>query len=298
MNIFKFTGAIALSIALIGCFPPEPPKTFVSDALVEKDIDHTWEVTDQASWNAVVSEINNAGENKKHLVTVKGSFDIKSPYPTSRYTAFNITTKNIVVVLEGDATISFSSVGAMFNVDEEKVIIVKDLKLKGNNNNKYSLVNISDGGKFIMEGNASVQGNTARGESGPFGGCKGFILRRGGGVSLHYGVFIMRDNASVTGNTAVGDCEGKQKGEGGGVSVSGGTFIMQDDASVTGNIASANGGGVDANGSFTMQGNAIVSGNAAGTGGGVYGRVTIQDNAKVYGNTAREGSDIHTWQNR
>jgi hypothetical protein len=284
----------AITFTLAGCAVQAPKaKAYISDELIEKAADHIWEVTDQASFDAAVSGINSAGENKKHLVAVNGSFAAKSSYST----VFNITAKKVAVVLEGNATISFSSDGtrarSLFSVGEEQAIIVKDLKLQGSNSNSYPLVMVWDGGKFIMEGNTLVQGNTARIEPGRSGECKGY-RDYPGGVSVS-GTFIMRGNSSVTGNhSAGGGCP--LSGDGGGVSIIAyaATFIMQDNASVTGNTASGRGGGVyKKSGNFIMKDYATVSGNTVEAGGGVYEIVTIQDNAKVSGNTARVGNDIY-----
>jgi len=294
MKNIHFIGAIALSAILTSCavltVPREGPKAYVSDELLEKEADQTWEVTDLASFNAAAAGINNAGENKKHIVTIKNSFAAKSSYST----VFYITVKKVAIVLEGDATISFSSEGSrtksLFSVSDEQAITLKDVKLQGSNNNSYPLVMIWNGGKFIMEGSASVQGNTGRVVDNS-GSCRGYTAYPGG-VAVNSGIFIMRGNSSVTGNTSLGGCNGG--GEGGGVAVTSypaaATFIMQDDASVTGNTA-VKGGGVY--GSFIMRGNAVISGNTAEIGGGVNGRVTIEDNAKVSGNNAQIDSDIH-----
>jgi len=294
-KIVHFTGAIALIITLASCAAVKPPKTLVPDELIEKVADHTWEVTDLSSWNSVASQIDKAGENKKHVVSVKNSFTVEPSFGFRD--AFNIRTKNVVIVLEGDATISISGDESQFLVNEGQAIIVRDLKLQGNTNNTYSLVSVWDGGKFIMEGNASVQGNTSKSKSMNTGGGNCASTMWAGGVDVNKGTFIMRGKASVTGNIAGGkNCRGENFGKGGGVKINGGgTFIMQDEASVTGNIATEEGGGVDASGgTFIMQGNAIVSGNTANIGGGVYGSVTIQDNAKVSGNTARVAdNDVH-----
>jgi len=266
-------------------------------ARIEKEADHTWEVTDQDSWNAAISGINNAGEDKKHLILVKNSFSPNS----SLYTySFYVTTKNIVVILEGNATISFSPNGrttSLFDINNGQIIIVKNLKLQGHSNSTESLVHVRSGGKFIMEGRASVSGNSASGSSlKVFSSCSNTDYP--GGVNVN-GTFIMKDNSSVSGNSSNGkDCHGREFGQGGGVRVAGGKFIMQDNASVIGNTAAEYGGGVSAEGTFIMKDNALVTGNKANTGGGVWGRthsVTIEGNAKVSGNTAISDNDIRLW---
>ena len=121
-----------------------------------------------------------------------------------------------------------------------------------------------NGGKFEMNGNASVTGNTAHNSSGS---C-------GGGVYVNSGTFTMNGNASVTGNKAT---LGTLKG--GGVYVEGGEFTMNGNSKVMRNAASGNkridgnGGGVYVKGGkFEMNGEETsVSNNTAATnGGGVY----------------------------
>jgi len=115
-------------------------------------------------------------------------------------------------------------------------------------------VHITNGGTFIMQGNAKVTGNTAtRSETG-----------YGGGVFVGGSATFTMEGGTVSGNTAnIG---------GGGVNVQG-TFTMEG-GEVSGNRATNNGGGVHLLGNgyastFTMKGGAV-SGNTAGSGGGVY----------------------------
>jgi len=265
------------------------PKVEVSDDFIKKEADHTWEVTDQTSWNAAALGINNAGNGKKHIVNVKNSFSTTNTFYT---TTFYLTATDIAVVIEGNATISFSPSGRtihLLDVGNRQAIIVRDIKLQGNGDNIGPLVNIQSGGKFIMEGSASVSGNTARGKSKIFGrACS--ITSSPGGVYVG-GIFTMRDNASVFGNISSGSCQGSEFGRGGGVEVGvSGIFTMQDNASVTGNTAIEYGGGVYVNGRFVMQDKAKVSGNTANRDSDVYGIISQGESSAKTSKTITDGA--------
>ena len=281
----------------------------------------SWTVNSPSDWIEMVNGIRSAGNNKTHIVTVSGTVSV-IPTPSSDNTFGSVT--GITVTMQGDGTITPSSNGSLLRIGSGQTVVVKDLALKGRDNNNVSVVNI-DGGTFRMEGgasvcdgggvyvggrgtfnmqdNASVSGNTGVGVS-VYGGT--FNMRNnssvsgntGGGVSVadnyfnQRGTFNMQDNASVSGNTGVGVSVGRDSEYTGG-SYSEGTFTMQDNASVSGNTATAGeGGGVwVSRGTFTMQGSASVSGNTTReNGGGVYvgrGTFTMRNNASVSGNNAR-----------
>jgi hypothetical protein len=189
--------------------------------------------------------------------------------------AYSGKTVGITLVGEGGGrTISLSAAGSLFTVESGVTLTLdNDIILRGRSGNNASLIRVNSDGKFAMEGNAVVSGNSCA---------------YGGGVYVNYGIFTMKDNAEVSGNTAA---------DGGGVFVYSGTFTMQGNAEVSGNTASTVGGGVYVPiGTFTMQGNAVVSGNnTSGTGGGVYisnVTFTMQDSASVSGNTALSGGGV------
>ena len=257
----------------------------------------SWTVNSPSDWIEMVNGIRSAGNNKTHIVTVSGTVSV-IPTPESDATFGSVT--GITVTIQGDGTITPSSNGSLLRIGMSQTVIVKDLTLRGRDNNNASVVYIYSG-SFRMEGSASVSGNTT----------SGF----GGGVYLELnGTFNMRDNASVSGNTASMAGGGVSNGgtftmqdsasvsgntasilSGGGVS-NGGTFTMQDSASVSGNTASLlGGGGVSNGGTFTMRDNTSVSGNTASSGGGVDngGTFTMQDNASASGNTANEGGGVY-----
>jgi hypothetical protein len=167
-----------------------------------------------------------------------------------------------IIILRGaDAPreISLDSRGSLFTVDAAAsglLFILKDITLKGLDDNDAALVKL-DGGALIMEDGALVTGNTnsAAGSSS-----------YGGGVYVaENSSFTMQGGASVSGNTA----SSSSPSYGGGVYIAGGTFTMQGGASVSGNTASgppssnsiSNGGGVYvAGGTCTMQDSASGSG--------------------------------------
>jgi hypothetical protein len=104
--------------------------------------------------------------------------------------------------------------------------------------NKYSGVNISNGGKFDMQG-GTISGNTTS--------------NAGGGVRISNGTFTMSDG-EISGNTT--------SNAGGGVRISNGTFTMSG-GEISGNTANG-GGGVWIDGTFNMSGGTISGNNANG----------------------------------
>jgi len=246
----------------------------------------TWNVTNVATWIEVVNGIRSGGNNKNYSITVTGTISIPPTTANADYTFGSVTNTNITI--EGSGTLSLSSNGVLLNIGAGQTVITKDVTLRGRSNNGgYSVVRVSGGGTFYMEGKASISGN--------------IIDDNGGGVYLSKGAtFIMKGSSSVSDNTVSGS---KQNKSGGGVYVGDATFIMQDSSTVSGNInsssssgsgnTSAGGGGVyvGGDGTFTMRDNASVSGNSAPNSpcGGVYvgGKFSLQDNAKITNNTKR-----------
>jgi len=232
-------------------------------------------VNNAASWIEAVNGIRSGGENKVHSITISGNFTI----PMSDSNTFGSVAK-IAVILGGNGTISPSSNGSLLQIGNEQTVIVKDLTLRGRDNNNRSVVVIERGGLFRMEGNSTVTGNIT--------GSYNWLY--GGGVYVNGGTFVMQDNTSVTGNTING---ASWDSGGGGVYVTAkGSFYMNDNASVTGNTANEQGGGVYVNdGYFYMWANTSISGNTAGPrngkGGGVYsnGDFYMYGNASVLDNT-------------
>jgi predicted outer membrane repeat protein len=242
-----------------------------------------WDVHDLATWIEAVGGIRSGGNNKAHIVTIRG--DISVPItPASENTFGGVT--NVTVTLENSGSLSPSSTnGNLLRIGEGQTVVVKDITLRGRDNNEGSMVITS--GNFVMEGGAVVSGNKKKSGSG-------------GGVRVDGGTFTMRDNAAVSGNS-VGYC-GFQEG-GGGVCINAGIFVMQDNATVFGNTASGYGDAWGAvfvrTGTFTMKDNASVKNN---TDSGVFvngGVLVMQDKASVKDNTGRGvyiAIDVHGGQ--
>ena len=238
--------------------------------------------------------------------------------PSSENTFGTLT--GLTVIIQGEGTISLHSNGVLLRVGDGQTLVVRDVTLKGRDNNTNSVVWIDIGGTFRMEGRAAVSNNIRTSEgSGGVANNGTFSMQDntsvsgntgrgsyGGGVGTSNGTFIMRDNATVSGNTSQGY-------DGGGVNVGSGTFTMQDSATVSGNTSQGygDGGGVYVGGgTFSMTGNATVSGNTSdGNGGGVFVEVRgtfTKRGGTIYGsnetdanlrNTAHQGHAIYDARN-
>jgi len=219
-------------------------------------------VRNAAAWTQAVNGIRSGGNDKDYTITVTGTVSVP-PAPNNVNTFGSVT--GVTVTIAGNGTLSPASNGCLLQIGEGQTVVARDVTLRGRSANTASVVDISSGGTFRMEGGATVSGNTEANRNGI-----------GGGVYVD-GDFIMQDRASVKDNTA-------RNRNGGGVYVAkGGTLTMQGSASVSGNTAGDSGGGVyvGEGGTFTMLDRTSVSGNTAGYGGGVYvgegGTFTVQD---------------------
>jgi hypothetical protein len=274
-----------------------------------------WEVTNLTTWADAHYGITNGGDGKTYTIIISGNVTI--PPTGGFFTNTFEGVKNITITMQGTGTIALSGNGCLLRIGNGQTVIVKNITLQGRDNTT-SLVDVSTGGTFRMEGNAKVTGNTSTNSSG--GGVRvtggAFILQdeaavsgntasvgtgtatvnteaQGGGVFLNGGSFIMRGNARVEGNTAIMS-NSVTYANGGGVYVSAGTFTMES-GSISNNTASggkygnARGGGVSVNGgTFTMESGSIsnntVTGNQAAWGGGVFGNFTMR-NGTISGNS-------------
>ncbi|MDR1802457.1 MAG: hypothetical protein LBQ94_02520 [Treponema sp.] len=208
----------------------------------------SWTVNNTATWIEAVNGIRSGGNNRNYTITVSGNVSI----PASSESTFGSVT-GTTIIIQGNGILSPSFNGLLLDIVNGQTVVAKDVTLRGRSDNgSNSVVRISRGGSFRLEGIASVTGNTS--SSG------------GGGVSVRGGTFSMHNNSTVKGNSAASYRYGG--GGGGGVSVEGGSFTMQDNASISGNTVTStygSGGGVYVgdNGSFTLQDNASVSDNVS-----------------------------------
>jgi hypothetical protein len=219
----------------------------------------------------------------------------------------------IILNIEGrvvEQVISLNSTGRLFTVNNGvELVLVNNITLRGWANNDSELVRISSGGKFTMQGNTKITGNTNTSSSsnssggvyveanGIFtmsggeisGNNSSSTFYSGGGVYMANGTFTMTDG-KISGNNA-----SSSNYSGGGVYMANGIFTMSGGEISGNNNSSTNssGGGVYVyGGNFSMGGSASVSGNTSSSnssGGGVYvygGSFSMEDNALVSGNTS------------
>jgi hypothetical protein len=220
-------------------------------------------VNNVATWNSAVNTIRNGGNDQTYIINVTGNISVP-PTPTNENLFGTVT--GITVTLQGNGTLSLSATGNLLRIGAWQTVIARNITFRGRSDNNSSVVRILNGGTFLMEGNASITGNTAS--------------SNGGGVFVgSNGIFKMRDNASVSNNTT--DWNRNRGGEGAGVYVDGGTFTMEG-GTISGNTANCyiGGGGVFVNsGNFILQNGSIIGNTATATrnnvwssasGGGVY----------------------------
>ena len=223
--------------------------------------------------------------------------------------------------INGSGTINLLSKGELlYGIDNGRKLTLDGVKLVGLADNSHSLVQVNEGGEFVMQ-NGAITGNTRTGgeraESGGIRVWKGtFIMSggeissniaqgskqgRGGGVYVDGGKFIM-SGGEISGNSAIG--EGGE-GRAGGVYVSEGTFTMSDGA-ISGNTAKGGdgtmGGGVWTwRVTFTMTGGTISGNTAQGIGNRLSGGgVKLEDSAftmsggRIQGSTDSDGFSANT----
>jgi hypothetical protein len=226
-------------------------------------------VTNTATWNAAINQIRNGGNNQTYIINVTGNISV--PIPQGNENLFGNVT-GITVSMQGNGTISPSSNGPLFRIGSRQMVIVMgNLTLRGRTDNNSSLIVITSGSEFRLEGRASVTSNTVS------------RFTDGGGVYVNGGTFIMKDSASVVGN-------GNARYGGGVYVANNGIFTMYD--GVISNNISVVGGGVHINsGIFTMRGGIISNNttNQSGDGGGsgvdiAWGGTFIMENGTISGN--------------
>lgn len=161
--------------------------------------------------------------------------------------------------------------GALFDVGSEvKLILKKNIILRGHNNNNAALVMVSEGGSLVMEDGTEITGNYNHYNKTPWaaGGEREPETTNGGGVCVIKGNFIMNGGEIYNNKTDL---------NGAGIILFESTGIMNN-GKIYNNEAVYDGGGINVSSSkFTMSGG-IIYGNKAGWGGGV--RIAI--NSSLY----------------
>jgi len=172
-------------------------------------------VRNAATWIEAVNGIRNGSNDQEYTITVTGTVSVPAT-PSGENTFGPIT--GITITIAGSGALSPSNNGNLLVIGEEQTVVARDVTLRGRSDNgSYSVVTISSGGIFRMEGKASVTGNKTSGN------VSGVFVNK-------QGTFTMQDSASVSGNTSSG-----RGASGGEVYINGGTFTMKDKASVSGN---------------------------------------------------------------
>jgi len=218
---------------------------------------------------------------------------------------------NITVVIRGDTinrTIRLSNNGTMFTISSDVTFILdKNITIAGHNQNTNSMINV-DGGIFIMNGGATITGNSTNSKgggvnitSGKFemtgGTISGNKANIGGGVNIDSRGSFEMIGGIISSNTA---------SNGGGVywkdPVGKALFLMKG-GTISNNTAKSRGGGIYANyGTFTMNGGTITGNTAGEYGGGIYfdyvgfkktgGIITGYNSDQNNGNTVKDQEGI------
>jgi hypothetical protein len=189
--------------------------------------------------------------------------------------------KEFVITIRGNGhTLDLTTPGTLFTIGGTSVswkvtLALRDITLRGRNDNTGPLVLVQPTGVFTMNSGAVITGNTSA----------------NGSVHVNEGAFTM-NSGEISGNTT--PVLGSAKGIG--VSMSGaGTFTMNGweiSGNTYPNVDHAPWGGgvyIGGTGTFTMKGGEI-SGNTAGSGGGVFIDVTgtfIMNSGEISGNTSK-----------
>jgi hypothetical protein len=201
--------------------------------------------------------------------------------------------------INGSGTIQLKSKGLLLGIWEGKKLTLDGVTLVGLKDNDKPVVEIGNGGEFVLKSGA-ITGNTRVNNEGTFGGgvmvgglftmeggeisgnsARGGKGGHGGGVAVGEGTFAMQGGA-ITGNSARGETDGAG---GGGVIVERGTFTMSGGA-ISGNSTTgktwSNGGGVKlADSTFTMSGGAITDNTVTSDNWAAGGGVNIEDGSTV-----------------
>jgi len=192
-------------------------------------------------------------------------------------------------VINGSGTINLKSKGNLLSIwggGKGQKLTLDGVTLVGVADNDRSLVNVSEGGEFILK-NGRITGNTNN------DGC--------GGVGVWKATFTM-EGGEISGNTSSGG------GSGGGVAIGEGSVFILKSGKITGNNNTSDGGGGVSvwKATFTMEGGEI-SGNTlsgGGSGGGVAigeGSVFTLKSGRITGNTIvsnewATGGGVQVWK--
>jgi hypothetical protein len=195
------------------------------------------------------------------IFTVNGTVNAKAEGVNVDSAAANPATIN------GNGTISLKSKGRMLGIWEGKKLTLDGVTLVGLKDNDKPLVEMSNGGEFVMKSGA-ITGNTITGND----------WVAGGGVKVNDGGKFTMSGGAVTGNNALGT----DGGSGGGVEIWNGEFTMTG-GTILGNTVNREGGGVRVGGEsaiFTMEGGEITGNTITNGEWSRGGGVRVQEGAR------------------
>jgi uncharacterized repeat protein (TIGR02543 family) len=230
----------------------------VEDFGLGATIHGTFDVYNEADWNAAKLAITEGGDGKNYVINVMDNFDASgSADPTFGDAA------GIKVSLRGDKTLTLLiSTRTLICIGSDQTVILRGPTLKGPSGT-------TNGNLVIVDGTFTMQ-------SGAISDNKG----NGGGVTVNSGGTFTMNAGTISGNAPFWN-------NGGGVS-SGGTFTMN------GGTISGNSGGVTVGGgTFTMNAGTISDNKGNGCGVTVRGGTFDMRGGTISGNTANNGGGVY-----
>jgi hypothetical protein len=210
------------------------------------------------------------------VLTVNGTMNVKAEGINIDSAAAN------PAIINGSGTIQLKSKGRLFGIWEGKKLILDGVTLVGLKDNDNPVVEMGNGGEFVMK-SGKITGNAIE---------EGWAF--GGGVRVDEGSRFAMSGGAISGNAA--------KNGGGGVAVTTNSTFTMSGGTISGNTTAEGGGGVTVaiNSTFTMSDGAISDNTAAEGGGGVClfsadnkgGGTFIMEGGSISGNIAEYGGGL------
>ncbi|MDR2070742.1 MAG: right-handed parallel beta-helix repeat-containing protein [Treponema sp.] len=222
-------------------------------------------VEEKPSLEDVLSAISGlkAGENKAYLLPA-------GEEPMSPGKAANSEGPVTVTIDGGGRVVTLDSAGSLVTVENNVTLVLKNITLRGRDNNQAALVRVDTGGTLEMGTGVLITANRLEYSSGMYGG----------GVYVAIGGTFTMNGGEISGNSA-----GTRAG---GVYVAKGGIFTMTNGKISGNSADFRGGGgvlVTEGGAFNMEGGEI----SDNSGGGVLvveRGIFTMTNGKISGNSA------------
>jgi len=192
--------------------------------------------------------------------------------------------KNITVIIRSTSsadvkTIQLESQGHLFSVDSNITLKLQNITLKGINSNNRSLIQISKGGKVILDSGSKVTLNTN-------------TATNGGGIRVDGGILELNDGCEVSDNTYSnynGGAGGIFVCEQGTVTIYGGLITKN---KALGSWAQGGGIAIASGCTVTMRGGIISKNRADYMGGGIYAGSASNNASPIFIKRAASGSNM------